>query len=427
MRGRAYKCGKCLFVEEKGRVVGHYYKHHVHLVNAPYYCLLCTFRCTTWEELEKHCSVYPPHNDKRKALASVDGNIKPDSEYLKCSPTPYFLEDTDLIKMSRADSKAEWERRFPKHATSGPRLSPANSGPRKSPTTSGPPLTSVPRLAPVTCGPRRTTATSAPATTEHRRAPAISASVATIPEYVPEYVPTPILNVPRSIFSTSSIMPRPLPGTTATINRQSSPSAVARTVTATVTRPSATVTRPDTLIPLSPGFSLPLLGAPLAMSSPGDLEDILPALLGHHDRTYSFQNNASAAVHFSPGPAGDNRPMTPRSTSSLSSASRSVEQAMSGNRLVIEGQQAAAEKITLAIRQNTATLMTLIEVVTNQTVLFQNAMTLRSPRREEAADRARGRSPRRRSRSPRPDQRERSYHRPNPRSKSQDSRQVYRR
>ncbi|KAL3883061.1 hypothetical protein ACJMK2_029354 [Sinanodonta woodiana] len=55
-KGRAYQLDG-----EKGRIVAHFYKHHVSLDKVTYYCNLCNFRCNQQRDLERHVQYYPDH------------------------------------------------------------------------------------------------------------------------------------------------------------------------------------------------------------------------------------------------------------------------------------------------------------------------------------------------------------------------------
>ncbi len=98
-KARAYRCSKCPFTETRHRAVAHFYKYHVSLSEAPFYCTLCLFRCTNLKDLDAHVKGYRPHVDKSK----LD-----DGTHCKTSQCPYSVKDSDLIKLSKVDSDSWW-------------------------------------------------------------------------------------------------------------------------------------------------------------------------------------------------------------------------------------------------------------------------------------------------------------------------------
>ena len=59
---------KAFSSKKKVVVLGHLYKHHVALDEAPYYCTLCMFRSLGRRELEKHVGHYAPHDQRVEAF-----------------------------------------------------------------------------------------------------------------------------------------------------------------------------------------------------------------------------------------------------------------------------------------------------------------------------------------------------------------------
>ncbi|MES9883262.1 MAG: hypothetical protein ABW185_20550, partial [Sedimenticola sp.] len=114
MRGRAYRCRLCPVVNplvgEKSRVESHIYKNHVPLEKVPYYCKLCTFRCTKQEDLENHVLTFRMH--RVRARPDV-----PDETWLVQSDDPYILGPNDMEQLSVADSEVVWRSRS--RATAG--------------------------------------------------------------------------------------------------------------------------------------------------------------------------------------------------------------------------------------------------------------------------------------------------------------------
>lgn len=106
-RGRAYACTRCNFTAEKFRVIGHVYKHHLALEQAPFYCTLCLFRCTRKRDLERHIKGFGPHVQRAQELAAG----KDDAVFLKESQHPYVLGEADFKRASREDSQEQWSSR----------------------------------------------------------------------------------------------------------------------------------------------------------------------------------------------------------------------------------------------------------------------------------------------------------------------------
>ena len=108
-RGRAYECLKCKnFVGERDKVIHHLYKHHVPLAEVPFYCTLCSFRCSKWRALMKHIKGYPLHAQMKKTTSSLDVD---DLEYLRESEHPYSNPDADMRKLSMEESQEVWSGR----------------------------------------------------------------------------------------------------------------------------------------------------------------------------------------------------------------------------------------------------------------------------------------------------------------------------
>lgn len=111
LRGRAYKCLHCRgnspCIGEKRRVEAHVYKTHVPLENSPFYCKLCTFRCTAQDDLEKHVHSFKPHGER----AAQQGDDFNDEDCLMRSDTPYYVTSADMLCLSVEESEKIWQKR----------------------------------------------------------------------------------------------------------------------------------------------------------------------------------------------------------------------------------------------------------------------------------------------------------------------------
>ena len=116
LRGRAYKCLHCQgpspCIGEKRRVESHVYKTHIPLERSPYFCKLCTFRCTAQEDLERHVSSFGPHKTReteyREQNRDSDFNIE---TFLLKSTNPYYVTAADMQCMSVEESETVWQER----------------------------------------------------------------------------------------------------------------------------------------------------------------------------------------------------------------------------------------------------------------------------------------------------------------------------
>jgi hypothetical protein len=114
-RGRAYKCLRCnSFTGERSKVVSHFYKHHISLEEAPFYCTLCLFRTERQRELTRHVRGFIPHKQRQAAMKTYV-----ESEFLKTSSKPYLVcEGRDIERLGQLESSRLWEerKRKPKEA-----------------------------------------------------------------------------------------------------------------------------------------------------------------------------------------------------------------------------------------------------------------------------------------------------------------------
>ena len=116
LRGRAYKCLHCQgpnpCIGEKRRVESHVYKIHIPLERSPFYCKLCTFRCTAQEDLEKHIKNFGPHSAREKEYREQHKDFEFDIlEFLLVSPNPYYITATDMHCLSVEESEQVWQER----------------------------------------------------------------------------------------------------------------------------------------------------------------------------------------------------------------------------------------------------------------------------------------------------------------------------
>ena len=99
-RGRAYRCNRCHKVLRKSRMEAHIMKVHVPMDQVPYYCALCSFRCTERQTLLDHLRSYRPH---RQAEAKAEKPINY-TDILRRSDNPYTIGETDMTVLSREES-----------------------------------------------------------------------------------------------------------------------------------------------------------------------------------------------------------------------------------------------------------------------------------------------------------------------------------
>ena len=112
-RGRAYICGSCEYINERKRVVNHVYREHIAFHQAPYFCTLCQFRCTTRRELNNHLVGYKAHLKAMREVVKA-GSIRPESDYLIESSAPYILTDKDLAVLDSGMTQLVWQQRAKK-------------------------------------------------------------------------------------------------------------------------------------------------------------------------------------------------------------------------------------------------------------------------------------------------------------------------
>ena len=103
--GRAYICLGCQkqkglqIVGERGPMEDHVLKNHVVRDRIPFYCRLCTFKCTTLHQMNHHVNHYSRHLARAREM-----NVTNHQEWMVASPVPYQIGETDLLKFTQEES-----------------------------------------------------------------------------------------------------------------------------------------------------------------------------------------------------------------------------------------------------------------------------------------------------------------------------------
>ncbi|KAH3885430.1 hypothetical protein DPMN_009423 [Dreissena polymorpha] len=90
------------YINERYRMVDHVQKHHFALSEAPFYCSMCLFRCSTREALVKHVTDY-----RRHALMSAMQGGGDQSRFLIENPHPRVVKegvDYEVTQQGCSDS-----------------------------------------------------------------------------------------------------------------------------------------------------------------------------------------------------------------------------------------------------------------------------------------------------------------------------------
>jgi hypothetical protein len=123
---RFWKCLKCPkespFIGQIYRVEDHLMKLHTKLINLPYHCCLCTFRCQTWDDLVRHAYHFKPHQIQKQQLKK-SGRWQRDAVDRIASKTPVSIQTMDIARMSREESQ-QWESDHARHPTYTPTFRP---------------------------------------------------------------------------------------------------------------------------------------------------------------------------------------------------------------------------------------------------------------------------------------------------------------
>lgn len=85
-------------------MISHVYKYHLPLDLAPFFCLLCLFRCCTERDLIRHVTGFKLHRERAADPSAINF---PDP--LCKSASPYFLQEgTDYRQCTRLESQKIW-------------------------------------------------------------------------------------------------------------------------------------------------------------------------------------------------------------------------------------------------------------------------------------------------------------------------------
>ena len=99
-RGRAYRCLDCNYIENKSRMMLHYYDKHVLDYQIPFTCMPCVFKTGERKKLDRHLES-PNHREK------VALDMESMSTLISQSPH-YIKEGEDIKKLSKEDSAKHW-------------------------------------------------------------------------------------------------------------------------------------------------------------------------------------------------------------------------------------------------------------------------------------------------------------------------------
>ena len=104
-RGRAYLCLGCQkqkglqIAGERGPMEGHVLKNHVARDRIPFYCRLCTFKCTTLHQMNHLVNHYSRHLARAREM-----NVTNHQEWMVASPVPYQIGETEFLKFTQEES-----------------------------------------------------------------------------------------------------------------------------------------------------------------------------------------------------------------------------------------------------------------------------------------------------------------------------------
>ena len=99
-RGRAYRCLDCNYIENKSRMMLHFYNKHVLEYQIPFTCMPCVFKTGERKKLDRHLE---SPNHKEKVALDME------SMSTLISQTPrYINEGEDIEKLSKVDSARHW-------------------------------------------------------------------------------------------------------------------------------------------------------------------------------------------------------------------------------------------------------------------------------------------------------------------------------
>ena len=103
-RGRAFKCHTCGHIDEQRRIVLHMYKKHIRYDQAPFYCMVCTFRSIQKKDLTNHVlpGVYDRHADQ---VALLRNAVDEDNMLMQSLNPKVPVEGIDYTRLGPDESK----------------------------------------------------------------------------------------------------------------------------------------------------------------------------------------------------------------------------------------------------------------------------------------------------------------------------------
>lgn len=99
-RGRAYRCLNCNYIENKSRMMLHFYDKHVLEYQIPFTCVPCVFKTGERKKLDRHLES-PNHRQK------VDLDMEGMTTLISQTPR-HIKEGEDIEKLSKEDSARHW-------------------------------------------------------------------------------------------------------------------------------------------------------------------------------------------------------------------------------------------------------------------------------------------------------------------------------
>ena len=97
-------------MEEKRRVLSHWYKTHLHYTESPFYCTICLFRATKENDLIDHIKrrVYPPYQRGDDLKHQMNLPVELNNMLIKNHTAKYPVEGVDFIFMTQEESVSIW-------------------------------------------------------------------------------------------------------------------------------------------------------------------------------------------------------------------------------------------------------------------------------------------------------------------------------
>ena len=102
------------YMEEKRRVLSHWYKTHLYYTKSPYYCTICLFKATKEKDLIDHIKrgVYPPHQRGVDLKHQMNLPVELNNILIKNHTAKYPVESVDFICMTKEESVSIWGQRM---------------------------------------------------------------------------------------------------------------------------------------------------------------------------------------------------------------------------------------------------------------------------------------------------------------------------